>query len=227
MDRFQRQLIHELAKFYKIDTESFDNEPQRNVVVTKRKDSRIPAILLSAVLVNNSIRQMNLHNYTGNCTLLIYDLNPDIKTQHLISYLNPFAGHYQLKWLDDYNALVLFRDNKTTNSALQFLSSGPFQVKLYGDDSPSSPEAPKPFVERPLKKPVKAQEAPWVKNKNPFEPLNQSDTWNEEGEIQKRDHQLAAIQEMKNENTPTAPKQSMEQPKLESSSSLDNWEDFS
>jgi predicted RNA-binding protein Jag len=41
MDRVQRRMVHEMAKFYNLDTESFDNEPNRTVTVTKRKDSKM------------------------------------------------------------------------------------------------------------------------------------------------------------------------------------------
>lgn len=41
MDRIQRQIIHELAKHYNIETQSYDAEPLRNVVATRRKDSKL------------------------------------------------------------------------------------------------------------------------------------------------------------------------------------------
>ena len=41
MDRIERRIVHEVAKFYQLDTESFDKEPHRSVTVTKRKDSKM------------------------------------------------------------------------------------------------------------------------------------------------------------------------------------------
>jgi len=47
LDHIQRKLIHELANIYRCDSVSLDKEPFRNVVVTKRNDSRVPSVLLS------------------------------------------------------------------------------------------------------------------------------------------------------------------------------------
>lgn len=41
MQRIQRQIVHELAKAYNLESESQDREPNRSVIVTKRKDSRM------------------------------------------------------------------------------------------------------------------------------------------------------------------------------------------
>lgn len=41
MDRVQRRMVHEMAKFYQLDTESYDKEPNRTVTVTKRKESKM------------------------------------------------------------------------------------------------------------------------------------------------------------------------------------------
>lgn len=41
MQRLQRQIIHEVAKAYNFDSESYDREPQRNVVITKKRESRM------------------------------------------------------------------------------------------------------------------------------------------------------------------------------------------
>jgi len=41
LDHIQRKFIHELANIYRCDSVSLDKEPFRNVVVTKRNDSRV------------------------------------------------------------------------------------------------------------------------------------------------------------------------------------------
>lgn len=42
MKRDERQIVHELAELYGIQSESQDPEPQRNVVLFKGYDMRVP-----------------------------------------------------------------------------------------------------------------------------------------------------------------------------------------
>ena len=46
MKKPQRQMVHELALHYGLDAQSFDPEPQRNVVVTKKLTSRMYVLTL-------------------------------------------------------------------------------------------------------------------------------------------------------------------------------------
>ncbi|PIK49598.1 putative transcriptional repressor NF-X1-like [Apostichopus japonicus] len=51
MNRDSRRMIHELAEFYGCQTQSYDQDPSRNVVATARKDkSYLPNMTLSAVV---------------------------------------------------------------------------------------------------------------------------------------------------------------------------------
>ena len=43
----------------------------------------------------------------SNNTLHIYDLTLDVKTEHLASFLSPFAGDYTLRWVDPYNGILI------------------------------------------------------------------------------------------------------------------------
>lgn len=55
MNREARRVVHELAAHYNIDTNAQDPEPVRSVLLTKRKDSLVPLILLS-----EAAKQVNL-----------------------------------------------------------------------------------------------------------------------------------------------------------------------
>lgn len=57
MDRVKRQLVHELAKYYRLETQSIDKEPVRSVTVSRTRDSKmcvlsplLPFLELLAVL---------------------------------------------------------------------------------------------------------------------------------------------------------------------------------
>jgi predicted RNA-binding protein Jag len=41
MDRIQRKLVHELVRYYNLDSESVNREPNRAVQIIKRKDSKV------------------------------------------------------------------------------------------------------------------------------------------------------------------------------------------
>jgi len=179
MDRIQRRIVHEMAKAYNIDTESYDKEPSRSILAIRKKDSKIPNILLSSVLaepVKQTSGVVNMHTNNTPCALHVYDLNPNVKTHHLISFLHPFEGHFQLKWLDDFNALILFKDQTRMRSALYILK-GHFQVEQYKDhnDSLDSHE----FKEKTRNKDEQMRslpeyrppEQPWRENNNYFTAL--------------------------------------------------------
>lgn len=41
MDKIQRQIIHELSKYYNLDSQSCNIDELKKVVITKRKDSKM------------------------------------------------------------------------------------------------------------------------------------------------------------------------------------------
>jgi hypothetical protein len=105
-------------------------------------------------------------------TLLhIYDISPRIKTTHLEYFLEPFAGEYVLYWVDESNALALFRSETLLRRALNELSGKEFKIKHYMDAHPepdgsgflilnSAPKKPPPQAidpseYRPTTKPAK------------------------------------------------------------------------
>lgn len=182
MDNLQRRIVHEIAKYYQIDTESFDREPVRSVVATRRKESKIPPVLLSKVVSENGKSPSGVVNSSGvPCTMHIYDLTPDVKTHHLMAFLNPFEGHFQLKWLDDLNALVFFKDRNKMQSVMQSMK-GHFHCAEYRDES-VQPKirafgVPKPLPTMPPSRPS------WTNNQNSFRALSEerSHSWLDETE---------------------------------------------
>ncbi len=147
MKKPQRQLIHEMAQLYHLDAVSYDPEPQRNVVVTKKSDSKVPAVLISTLSATgrlpshptdvSSASSTNVSSSPAwedfsECCLHIYDLSAHVKTEHLAAFLCPFAGEYTLKWLDDFNALAVFDDPQRYQAALSTLqTNGMFNIKPY------------------------------------------------------------------------------------------------
>lgn len=138
MKILQRQLIHELSRWYRLEAVSYDPEPRRNVVVTRKNDSRIPShALLSTLVVSGRLPKVAMPTPTSNsawdmdietnsdCVLQIYNLSPLITTEHLASFLSPFAGEYVLRWLDDFNALAIFSSVQRYQDALSTLQVFP------------------------------------------------------------------------------------------------------
>eukprot|EP01119_Soliformovum_irregulare_P021421 TRINITY_DN7128_c0_g1_i1.p1 TRINITY_DN7128_c0_g1~~TRINITY_DN7128_c0_g1_i1.p1 ORF type:complete len:1079 (-),score=167.14 TRINITY_DN7128_c0_g1_i1:35-2926(-) len=189
-DRLQRRIIHEMAKAYNVTTESYDQEPHRSLVVTKKRSSKVPVPLLSQVInkLNNEKQGpppsshnshslasgvVNISKEKESFALHLYDLDTHIKTHHIVSQLYSFEGHYQLKWLDDQNALVIFSEYAKMKAAL-FILSNHFHVvqfkefKAQSNDAPSSSE-PKPL---PTHQPYQPS---WQSNQNAFELLEDSD----------------------------------------------------
>eukprot|EP00027_Filamoeba_sp_ATCC50430_P000485 CAMPEP_0168540624 /NCGR_PEP_ID=MMETSP0413-20121227/377_1 /TAXON_ID=136452 /ORGANISM="Filamoeba nolandi, Strain NC-AS-23-1" /LENGTH=400 /DNA_ID=CAMNT_0008570373 /DNA_START=1177 /DNA_END=2376 /DNA_ORIENTATION=+ len=208
MDRLQRQMVHLLAESFRLDTESFERDPHRHVVVTRRKDSRIPNVLLSTIIANElaskrpapvtltsnsttsshapapvqapspSISLSSSWEGFAVYTLHVFELRPEIRSENIYPFLHSFDGHYKLKWLDETNALVVFRDYNQMKDALHVLSAGPWKVRQLVDEAlensnnatltPQVAEAP------PASKPKEKEPKPLpeFKENNPFQEDN-------------------------------------------------------
>jgi len=165
MKKYHRKFIHALAQFYDMEAVAYDREPHRNVIVTKRITSKIPSVLLSKYIALGM--QTESQPDSTNCTLHIYDLSPEVKTEHLAAFLTPFAGQYTLRWIDDYNALAIFTDPTQFKVALESLKGGmfksqPYQVPKLRSKLPTSaapPQNPSPYP-APTINPWKKRELP-------------------------------------------------------------------
>jgi len=57
----------------------------------------------------------------------------------VIAFLKPFEGSFTLKWLDESNAVCVFKNAVIAQKAFQLLSGGPFSVKYYRDNDTPEP----------------------------------------------------------------------------------------
>lgn len=101
MDRVQRQCVHELAKYYNLETESYDvpriDSNMKIVEIAKRRDSAPPTIPLSAVAgVSDPSGGVTLSASATTSIMQFYDLTASIQTSHLVNALAPFSGEYVL-----------------------------------------------------------------------------------------------------------------------------------
>jgi len=159
-DPIHRKIIHELAKFYFLD-ESVSPDPQKVVHLIKKNGSRIPTVPLSqmsayidAASTAQPQRPSSLPVNVPQTVMHIYDISPRIKTSHLEYFLESFIGDYVLHWIDETNALVIFKSESFLRRALNELSGREFKIKSYMDSHPepdgsgflvlnSTPMAPK------------------------------------------------------------------------------------
>jgi hypothetical protein len=98
MDRVQRQCVHELAKYYNLETESYDvpriDSNMKIVELGKRRDSSSPTIPLSAVAgVSEPAAPAKAESTPSSTSIMhFYELSVSIQTSHINSFLSPFAG---------------------------------------------------------------------------------------------------------------------------------------
>ena len=133
MPSHQRKIIHELAMFYGLSSQSFDQEPKRNVVVAKTPKSQVPSRLLSSFTTGPIPKVPGTGsgiNHGKPAAMLMYELTPDIRTEHITSWLRPFHGEYQLQWIDDHSCVAIFNQVKVMQTALSALSGGIVSFKV-------------------------------------------------------------------------------------------------
>jgi transcriptional repressor NF-X1 len=132
MDKMRRQIVHQLAKHYFLQTESVGEDPYRRVVLTRAADSRLPTMSLGQVAYPH------VPNAVGLSALHFANLTPNVRTNHIEALLEPFRDQYRLKWLDDSNALAIFVNESESRVALRAIKgSSPFDVSLFDDLMPT------------------------------------------------------------------------------------------
>jgi len=141
-DPIHRKIIHELAKFYFLD-ESVSPDPQKVVHLIKKNGSRIPTVPLSqmsayidAASTAQPQKPSSLPVNVPQTVMHIYDISPRIKTSHLEYFLESFIGDYVLHWIDETNALVIFKSEPLLRRAINELSGREFKIKPYMDSNP-------------------------------------------------------------------------------------------
>lgn len=127
MNSFYRSIIHQLAEFYKLDSISYDQEPNRNVCVTKTYHSSVPFVTLSDLVKRQPIPKQpgtgdGINKVGKPSALLFYNLTPTVRSDHIHIALRPFYGEYFLKWIDDTSAVATFNDEDTMKKAASSIS---------------------------------------------------------------------------------------------------------
>jgi len=72
-------------------------------------------------------------------------LDTSVETRHIAQFLKPFEGDYEIKWVDDFNCLIIFYQYNNLRAA-KYILNGQFKVKEYDDHaSPELDNTTNPF----------------------------------------------------------------------------------
>jgi len=131
MSKDHRWLIHQMAAFYNVTTESFDQEPRRTVRLSRRSNSAIPPTLLSGAVKTHrvasaqpSVKSAHSNSTVDNCSILyFFDLDhpPVIRAADLRLCLRDWELSCRINWLDDNRALCSFLSASAMAEARSFL----------------------------------------------------------------------------------------------------------
>jgi len=152
MDKIQAMVVGQLAKYYFLTVETVGESNHKQVILTKKMGSRCPTLLLSQVIqINNTTilqsserngqqvyHSTNYSPTTESCTLHIYDIDKQFRNSHIDAYLKDFEGTYVIQWIDEDNALAIFKHHSSFQKVLTELKDtnqeGPhFKTKIYHD----------------------------------------------------------------------------------------------
>lgn len=105
MPATHRWILHQLASYYELHSESFDQEPHRSVRMQRSAASQIPSVSLSS-----AARTYQQHKSTSSAPRTVdalvhfveLDLFPAVAPADLHSMLGGFVGRYRLNWLDSH-----------------------------------------------------------------------------------------------------------------------------
>jgi transcriptional repressor NF-X1 len=211
MDPIQRKIVHDLSRYYFLE-ETIGPEPQKLVTLIKKNGSRIPNVPLSqmaayidAASSAQAQKPTSLAVNVPVTVLHIYGISPSVKTSHLEYFLEGYAGEYALHWIDESNAIAIFKTESTLRRAMNELSGKEFKIKVYQDSHPEpdgsgflvlNSQAKKPVgVVKPVDpseyrlttKPAKPKTVvpstapkPWVNAVNSFSVLGEKDDFDDD-----------------------------------------------
>jgi len=151
MQTHQRWLLHQLATYWNVDSESFDPEPRRTVRVVKTPHSKAPSMKLTDAVKlyreakNNksgvALGGIALPRVMAASTVVhLFDLDqdPKISPADLALALRPYSVdssgarsfHLRVNWLDHSHALVVCADAQQASS----VRAGLVSRKLFATD---------------------------------------------------------------------------------------------
>ena len=140
MGSAQRKLIHLLAESFGLRSESFGDDVARSVWVTLRPMAKVPSALLSQVIADQQ-REAEAKGYrAADCGVLLSQLSPNIKTNHIQSMLQPWKNAWVMHWQDDHSCLIIFDEPQAARVAVNTLK-GPFVATMYKESVPSAATA--------------------------------------------------------------------------------------
>lgn len=130
MSSTQRKLVHLVAESYGLHSESFGADASRAVWVTLRSGARPPAERLSDVLREQQGMVEASGFRASDCGVLLSQMSPSIKTNHLNQYLSDWKNQWALHWVDEHTCLIIFDDPGLARQAVNTLK-GPFVATLF------------------------------------------------------------------------------------------------
>jgi len=209
LDPIQRKIINDLSRYYFLE-QSIGPEPQKLVQLIKKNGSRIPNVPLSqmaayidAASSSQAQKPTSLPVNVPQTVLHIYGISPSIKTSHLEYFLEGFEGEFALHWIDESNALAIFRTESSLRRAIHDLSGKEFKIKVYQDSHPEPDGSGFLVLKKPLPvaKPVDPTEyrqttkparpkvvpqttpKPWGNPNNSFSVLGEKDEFDDDENI--------------------------------------------
>lgn len=137
MPHRQRWLLHTMAQFYNMESESFDQEPRRSVRLVKTERTQPPTMKLTDAIKLYRASKSTAAAAAGTAppfapptSLHLYDLDvrPSISPADLNLALHPYLSDdgastlpFRVTWLDDSHALIVFSDNSQASRVRQGL----------------------------------------------------------------------------------------------------------
>ncbi|ORX78132.1 hypothetical protein K493DRAFT_104163, partial [Basidiobolus meristosporus CBS 931.73] len=123
MKAIQRAVVHEVAKFYQLDSESVDLEPKRSVILHKNSMlCKIPQPLISEYIAQGggvNVPNDETDEIIEQNAIEILGLDDDLDPNNLDELLKLVIGHrpnqYEYRWLTEKDVAIVVAD--TTGEA--------------------------------------------------------------------------------------------------------------
>lgn len=121
-----RELVHNLLrKHYYLDSESFDQEPNRSVIGYRSSKAKIPRQLLSEFIdeVDRGLALLKIKTVVAS--LLFYNLSSFDPLDNLTDILSKYEDQYYIEWANDHSANAHFYNLESATEAFRKLVNTP------------------------------------------------------------------------------------------------------
>ncbi|PRP88058.1 NF-X1-type zinc finger protein [Planoprotostelium fungivorum] len=139
MDRVQRKIVHELAPFYGLLSESICEEPDRRVVITRGRDTGFPDHPLSSLVDSAKFKlgSMSLVNTAPSFPLEVGEIPSNVNKKTFLSFIRKDVdASMHMQWIDESTVVCFFRSQATRRAAHSILKGGQFTVCDLKDQEP-------------------------------------------------------------------------------------------